>query len=145
MYLSADLLLLHVRLLLLLLLHVGRLLLLLLHCGDLLLAAALVELVARLALLDGLGGLGADVDGADGLAVRVQRRARVLALVAGTDGVDLGEERAFIVSVPDTLTNQLHFRVHFLGSGNFFWLSFCPYHLIRYAIIQADNRQRRVT
>ena len=105
-YLSADLLLLHERLLLLLLLHVGRLLLLL-HCGDLLLAAALVELVARLALLDGLGGLGADVDGADGLAVRVQRRARVLPLVARTDGVDLGEDRAFIVSVPVTFTYQL--------------------------------------
>ena len=109
MYLSIDLLLLHERLLLLLLLHVGRLLLLLLHCGDLLLAAALVELVARLALLDGLGGLGADVDGADGLAVRVQRRARVLPLVARTDGVDLSEDRAFIVSVPATFTNQLHF------------------------------------
>ena len=85
---KAHLLLLHVRLLLLLLLlHVGGLLLLL-H-RDLLLTAALVELVARLALLDGLGRLGADVDGADGLAVRVQRRARVLALVARTDGVDL--------------------------------------------------------
>ena len=116
MYLSADLLLLHERLLLLLLLHVGRLLLLLLllllHCGDLLLAAALVELVARLALLDGLGGLGADVDGADGLAVRVQRRARVLPLVARTDGVDLGEDRAFIVSVPGNYSYQLHFRVN---------------------------------
>ena len=72
----------------LLLLHVGSLLLLLLHC-DLLLAAALVELVARLALLDRLGRLRADVDGADGLAVRVQRGARVLTLVARTDGVDL--------------------------------------------------------
>ena len=114
LYLSADLLLLHERLLLLLLLHVGRLLLLLLllHCGDLLLAAALVELVARLALLDGLGGLGADVDGADGLAVRVQRRARVLPLVARTDGVDLGEDRAFIVSVPGNYSYQLHFRVN---------------------------------
>ena len=86
--------------------------LLLLHCGDLLLAAALVELVARLALLDGLGGLGADVDGADGLAVRVQRRARVLPLVARTDGVDLGEDRAFIVSVPGNYSYQLHFRVN---------------------------------
>ena len=97
---------LHIRLLLLLLLHVGGLLLLL-HC-DLLLAAALVELVARLALLDGLGRLGADVDRADGLTVRVQRSARVLALVTRTDGVDLSQP-AFIVSL---LASQLHFRLN---------------------------------
>ena len=85
---KAHLLLLHVRLLLLLLLllHVGGLLLLL-H-RDLLLTAALVELVARLALLDGLGGLGADVDGADGLAVRVQCGAGILPLVSRTDSLD---------------------------------------------------------
>ncbi len=41
-----------------------------------------------------LGGLGRDVDGADGLSVGVECRARVLALIAGSDGLDQQGNRA---------------------------------------------------
>ena len=63
--------------------------LLLLHHLLVVAGLALVELVARLALLHLLaGGLRRDVDGADGLAVRVERSAGVLPLVPRPDGLD---------------------------------------------------------
>ena len=72
----------HLQLLLLLLL-------LLLHHLPVVARLALVELGPRLALLDLLaGGLGRDVDGADGLTVRVERSAGVLPLVPGPDSFD---------------------------------------------------------
>ena len=40
------------------------------------------------ALLDGLGGLRRDVDGADGLTVRVEGGAGVLPLVSGSNPLD---------------------------------------------------------
>ena len=50
---------------------------------------ALVELVARAALLDLLGGgLRRDVDGADGLTVRVESSAGVLPLITRPNGFD---------------------------------------------------------
>ncbi len=55
---------------------------------DLLIAGALRQLIAGATLLHLLRGLGADIHGADGLAVRVQSRTRVLALVSGSDGPD---------------------------------------------------------
>ena len=65
------------------------LLLLLLHHLPVVARLALVELGPRLALLDLLaGGLGRDVDGADGLTVRVEGGASVLPLVTGSDGFD---------------------------------------------------------
>ena len=76
--------------LLLLLSHLHLLLLLLLHQHLLVMAGlALVELVARLALLHRLaGGLRRDVDGADGLTVRVERSAGILPLVTRPNGFD---------------------------------------------------------
>ena len=49
---------------------------------------ALGDLMRRSTLLHGLGRLGRDVDGADGLTVRVEGGASVLPLVTGSDGLD---------------------------------------------------------
>ena len=46
------------------------------------------NLMRRAALLDGLGCFRRDVDSADGLAVRVEGSASVLALVPGSNGLD---------------------------------------------------------
>ena len=75
----------------LLLLHELLLLLLLLLKHHLLLAAvaaALGELLPGPALLDLLGRLWGNVDGADGLAVGVEGGTRVLALIPGADGLN---------------------------------------------------------
>ena len=57
-------------------------------------AAALGQLLPAPALLDLLGGLWRDVDGADGLAVGVEGRAGVLALVPRADAEDLQADLA---------------------------------------------------
>ena len=63
--------------------------LLLLHHLLVVAGLALVELVARLALLHLLaGGLRRDVDGADGLTVRIERSAGILPLITRPDGFD---------------------------------------------------------
>ena len=46
------------------------------------------NLMRRAALLHGFGSFRRDVDGADGLAVRVEGGAGVLALVPGANGLD---------------------------------------------------------
>ena len=66
-----------------------------------------MQLVPGPALLDCLGRLGGDVDGADGLAVRIECRTGVLAFVTGPDRLDQEGHRAAHIIVKELVFVRL--------------------------------------